>query len=227
MNYFCPDDARIQRAAFGFLHAGPARSDPTMSHDGAYVFFESPVGLTPQALNEVQIGTRETGPGKSGPLYAENVYEWHNGHVYLISDGRDLSKISFNSAVQLAGSDATGANVFFSTADQLVPQDTDTQVDYYDARICTASDPCVAPGPPPLPPCLGEVCHGTPAGAPLVPSSPTATFNGLGNVTPGSSLSKKAATRKAARCPKGKRRSHGKCVRRTKRAGAKSHRGGK
>jgi hypothetical protein len=223
---FCPDAAKIVRAVFGFINAGPARSDPTMSHDGAYVFFESPVGLTPQALNEVQIGGTE-----SSPLYAQNIYEWHDGHVYLISDGRDVAKVGSGSAVRLLRSDATGANVFFGTTDQLVAQDTDTQVDFYDARICTASDPCVAQPPPRLPPCLGEACHGTPAAAPLVPSSPSATFNGQGNVTSQSSTPKKATVKKKpVRCSKGSTRSHGKCVkkkpRRTTRR-AKHHKGGK
>ncbi|MFI4972341.1 MAG: hypothetical protein ACHP7H_06655, partial [Hyphomicrobiales bacterium] len=88
----------------------PVRSDPTMSHDGAFVFFESPVALTPRALNDVPIGTR----------LAENVYEYHEGHVSLISDGKDTTpegKIG-NSPVELLGSDETGANVFFATFDR-------------------------------------------------------------------------------------------------------------
>ena len=135
-----------------FFRAGGPRPDPTMSHDGSFVFFESPAALTPRALNEVPVGTL----GKHQE-YAENVYEWHEGQMYLISDGRDTTAIAppgglgnpsessdGRSDVQLIGSDARGANVFFSTTDRLVPQDTDTQLDYYDARICTASEPCVA-----------------------------------------------------------------------------------
>jgi DNA-binding beta-propeller fold protein YncE len=156
------------------------RRDQTMSHDGSFVFFQSPVGLTPQALDRVQIATREHGQ----PIYAQNVYEWHEGHVYLISDGRDTSTIGrFGlSSVELIGADATGANVFFSTTDSLVPTDTDTQLDYYDARICTAGDPCVAPPSPVLPPCLGEACHGTPAAQQPLPSTPSAAFDGQGNL---------------------------------------------
>jgi hypothetical protein len=212
-------DARIASAQFSTLsHAGPARLDPTMSHDGSYVFFQSPVALTPQALNDVSIDS-------NGGL-AQNVYEYHDGHVYLISDGRDISEHNTLSSVELVGSDATGSNVFFTTTDQLVPQDTDTQRDYYDARICTTNDPCVAPPSPPLPPCLGEACHGTPTASPLVPSSPTATFNGLGNVTFQSSAPKKVATKKLTRCSKGRKRSHRKCVK-AKAKKSKSHKGGK
>jgi hypothetical protein len=199
----CPEDASIAGST------SIERRDQTMSHDGAYVFFQSPVGLTPQALNDVQIETGEDGH----PIYAQNVYEWHAGHVYLISDGKDTTTIGEGgeSSVKLLGTDATGANVFFRTADPLVPEDTDTQLDYYDARICTASDPCVAPAPPPLPPCLGEACHGTPAATPLSPNVPTATFGGQGNVT---ALEAKASktVRKAGKCSKGKRRVRGKCT---------------
>jgi hypothetical protein len=179
----CSENARIVALD------GRRRSDPTMSNDGSYVFFESPVGLTPQALDDVRIGVDEYG----SPVYARNVYEWHEGHVSLISDGRDVTRNAGesslcasglgSSSVCLLGSDATGANVFFATTDQLVPQDTDTQLDYYDARICTTSDPCIKPSAPPLPPCLGETCHGTPAGTPLLPATPSATFNGQGNLT--------------------------------------------
>jgi hypothetical protein len=167
---------------------GPMRGDPTMSNDGAYVFFQSPVGLTPQALNDVVIASI------TGVVYAQNVYEYHEGHVYLISDGRDVGtaftpcegREGSGSAVCLLGADGTGANVFFTTADQLVPADTDTQVDIYDARICEPENgnPCIAPAPPPLPPCLGESCHGTPAATPSLPSPGTVSFNGEGNIAP-------------------------------------------
>ena len=43
--------------------------------------------------------------------------------------------------MRLRGTDATGANVFFETNDQLTTQDTDTSRDIYDARICTTAEP--------------------------------------------------------------------------------------
>ncbi len=165
------------------FRAGPVRSDPTMSHDGSYVFFQSPIGLTPGALDDVQTGFEE-----GSPLYAQNVYEWHDGHVYLISDGHDVSTDRFAScegrypsSVCLVGTDATGANVFFTTADPLVAQDTDTEVDFYDARICTASEPCVA-SLPPTAACQSEACHGAPGIAPSSPEAATVTFGGPGNL---------------------------------------------
>jgi hypothetical protein len=179
-------NATIVPAAGG--HAGPGRGDPTMSDDGSYVFFQSPVGLTPHALDDVVIGHAER-----YTEYAQNVYEYHAGHVYLISDGHDTSNASTpcgiritGSAVCLLGADTSGANVFFMTADRLVPADTDTQVDIYDARVCepAAGDPCVAPEPVGLPPCLGEACHGIPAVTPSLLAPGSATFDGEGNLAP-------------------------------------------
>ena len=66
-------DADIALSGNGYaLGVGPARADPTMSHDGEYVFFESPVALAPGALDDVQIGHNEF-----EAEYAENVYEYH------------------------------------------------------------------------------------------------------------------------------------------------------
>ena len=181
------------------LGAEGRRTDPTMSDDGSYIFFKSALGLTAHALNDVQISA----PGQ--PVrYAENIYEWHEGAVHLISDGRDTASSGDSelSSVQLIGSDATGANVFFYTADQLVPADTDTQVDVYDARICTAAEPCITAAPAPLPPCLGEACHGIPPARSSFAAGPTATFNGVGNVTPVSAPVVKVEP-KSVKCKRG------------------------
>jgi hypothetical protein len=210
-----PGDAEIVLPLHGQPSAGPRRSDPTMSHDGSYIFFTSALGLTPHALNDVQIGTRQFG---SGATYAENVYEWHEGAVHLISDGRDTARLSDSeeSAVNLIGADATGANVFFTTTDPLVPADTDTQVDYYDARICTAAEPCITAAPTPLPPCLGEACHGIPPSRSPSAAGPTATFSGAGNVSPVSMPAVKAKS-KSVKCKRGLvRNKKGKCVKKPK-----------
>ncbi len=177
-------DANIVHAQRGWeLGVGAGRADPTLSHDGSYVFFESPVALTPGALDDVFVGNFPT-----GPQYAENVYEYHDGNVSLISDGKDASERPgvpghLRGAVELLGSDATGANVFFTTFDQLTPQDTDTQRDYYDARICTSEEPCPT-YPSPALACSEEACHGAAAGSPAGQTPASATFNGPGNLTP-------------------------------------------
>jgi len=206
----------VPRKTGYYLTAGPRRPDPTMSNDGSFVFFQSPVGLTPQALNDVPID--------SGGDLAQNVYEWHEGQVYLVSDGRDTSADNADvdtissettSSVYLLGSDATGANVFFTTADRLVPQDIDTQLDVYDARIGGGF-----PFTPPPVPCGGEACHGTPGAAPSLQGAASAVFSGAGNLTapaqPVVKAKKKKAVRKKARRGKAKRtqRAHGKKGRR-------------
>jgi hypothetical protein len=191
----------------GHQHLGAGRSDPTMSDDGSRVFFMSPVALTAGALNDIPIGVQkeETETGESSvTAYAENVYEWEQagagscsatetaGCVFLISDGHDTSVAAPElckpdiSAVCLFGTDTKGKNVFFTTADQLVPQDTDTQLDYYDARICEPENgnPCIAPAPPPLQPCDEEACHGIPPERSALLTGGSETFNGAGNLAP-------------------------------------------
>jgi DNA-binding beta-propeller fold protein YncE len=196
-------DARITSAEFS-SRAGPPRSDPTMSNDGSYVFFTSPVGLTPGALNEA--------PLEGGGGVAENVYEWHEGRVYLISDGRDVGK-AYNpcnstelpSDVCLIGSDASGANVFFSSADQLTGQETGGQEEVYDARICTASEPCTQPAPQPVA-CQGEGCHGAPGGTPVLSAPGSVGFAGPGNLAPPAPVRTVTHKKKIAAKKHGKRK---------------------
>ena len=163
------------------LGVGPGRADPTMSHDGQYVFFESPVALAPGALDDIQVATSNQGKAE----YAENIYEYHDGNVSLISDGKDTTAHVgiFSNAVELLGTDATGANVFFATDDQLTPQDTDTQRDYYDARICTETEPCPTP-PPATTPCTEEACHTPTPPTPPTPIGGSNTLQSAGNLTP-------------------------------------------
>jgi hypothetical protein len=175
----CSEDASL---AFGQL-----RSDPSMSDDGAFVFFDSPVGLTPQALDDVQISSDLEGH----PVYAQNVYEWHDGHVSLLSDGRDVSAdesipagcplvevgaVREPSSVCLLGADATGKNVFFTTTDQLVAQDPDTERDIYDARVCTTESPCIRSTPPTSPLCAESPCQRGGAGALPLPLAASVLF---------------------------------------------------
>jgi hypothetical protein len=207
-------------------YLGPMRRDPTMSDDGSFVFFEDPAALTPHALNDVVIAHNDFGE----TFYAQNVYEWHAGHVYLISDGRDVSTAHMKpcearAAVCLLGADATGHNVFFTTADQLVPRDTDTQVDIYDARICEPEhgNPCVTEPPPPLEPCGGESCHGIPEPTPSLLAPGTATFNGEGNVPTAPAVVKPKP--KVVKCKTHfVKNAKGRCVKKkTKRAKKSSH----
>jgi hypothetical protein len=179
------ENASIVTQAYGVGSGSGPRGGAiarTMSDDGSYVFFESPAALTPQALSDVPNSVDRTGR----PFYAENVYEYHNGQVSLISDGKDISALGLchpcsnaGSGGTLLGTSASGNDVFFRTADQLVPQDTDTQVDFYDARVDGGF-----PAPPEPAVCQGDGCQGTQSPPPLVESPSSATFVGPGNVAP-------------------------------------------
>jgi hypothetical protein len=131
--------------------------------DGA-VFFASADALTPRALSDQSDALGEPVP---------NVYEYRAGSVFLVSDGRDSSAIDGGPGVRLLGSDPSGGDVFFTTVDSLVGQDTDTQQDIYDARVEGGFPmPAVAPG------CFGEACQGPLSPPPLVTTadSPPASF---------------------------------------------------
>jgi hypothetical protein len=95
--------------------------------------------------------------------------------------------------------------VFFLTAAQLVPQDTDTAFDIYDARICTPASPCLTP-PVPTPAGCTEANACRPSEpaqqAPLAPTG-SATVSGQGNGPsgtphPGGSLGSKTTKSKPA-----------------------------
>jgi Tol biopolymer transport system component len=192
----------------------PGRSDPTMSDDGSRIFFQSPNGLTPGALNDVAIN------GEGG--LAQNTYEWEaggtevdarlaceeaSGCVSLISDGRDLSA----EGSHLLGTDAQGANVFFTSADQILPADTDSGYDVFDARENGGFTES-----PAATPCQGDTCRGSGTQAVGAPSPASGTFSGP-EEGPGRS--------RASGCKKGFVKKGGKCVKkpRSKKQKNKGH----
>ena len=136
----------------------------SMSDDGSYVFFQSPVGLTPQAPNDAPVGR----PIYSGPLYVQNVYEYHEGRVSLIAG-----------AAELLGTSASGGDVFFQTEDQLVAGDTDPLNDFYDARVDGGFPvPVVSAG------CQGDACQGLSSALPAFGAPSSVGFAGAGNLAP-------------------------------------------
>jgi hypothetical protein len=176
----------------------------SVSADGSYVFFQSIAGLTPQALDQQVIGHAQGGAAL--PIYANNVYQYHAGRVSLISDGQDVS-----SFVQFLGTDASGGDVFLSTVDRLVGQDTDSNVDIYDARIGGGF-----PAPAVPPSCSGDACQGQLSGAPTL-LSPGSEFQAGGNppLAAPAPAAKPAVKPKAksTKCKKGFVKKKGKCVR--------------
>lgn len=136
-----------------------------ISDDGSRVFFDTPQPLVANDTNKIN-----------------DVYEWERdgagsceqseGCVYLISSGTSKTASEFIDA------DATGANVFFTTRDRLVPQDANEDMDLYDARV----DGGFARPTPPQ--CTGTGCQGVPATTPVFATPASATFTGVGNFPP-------------------------------------------
>ena len=149
----------------GFVNtvsAVKAQTGTDISTDGSRVFFESADNLVPG-------GT----PG------LRNVYEYRDGNIHLISDGQDATLVGGETAVRLLGTDASGADVFFTTSDRLVGQDTDSQQDIYDARTEGGF-----PGPMSPSVCVADACRASTTIQPVLPNAGSVTVGGGGNLSP-------------------------------------------
>ena len=188
----------------------PASQPRFLSEDGSRVFFESEEALVPGDIN--------------GRL---NVYEWERegagscpagrgeGCLYLISSGTSTEPSFF------AGASASGNDVFFFTGQPLVGQDTDELVDLYDARVdggLAAQNPSA-----PVAPCQGEACRPAQTPVPALGVPVSQVFSGPGNLSPPPATTAPRTTTKktTVKCVKGKKRSHGKCVKSKKSKKAK------
>lgn len=133
-----------------------------LSEDGSRVFFDSADALVPQDTNG-----------------QEDVYEYENGHVYLLSRGRGAGSTSFVDA------SANGNDVFFTTREQLAGQDTDQLMDLYDVRAPHVPGEDVGSSvPPPSVACADEDCRPASPAAPTFVVPASNTFAGLGNAMP-------------------------------------------
>jgi NHL repeat len=194
-------DARVAEPSAQVIVA-PGRADPTMSDDASRIFFQSPNGVTPGAVNDVPIN--------SGGALAQNVYEWEadgteldgrvvceepSGCVSLISDGRDLAA----EGSHLLGSDPSGADVLFTSSDQILPADTDSGYDVYDAH----ENGGFAESPEPTP-CQDDACKGsgTHETAPGSPASGTFAGPEEGPKSARTSKCKKGLVKKGGKCLK-------------------------
>jgi hypothetical protein len=129
--------------------------------DEGRLFFNSPDHLVPQATSANE-SVYEYEPSGVGSCESPS-----GGCVSLISSGSSDRESAFLEATP------SGNDVFFLTSAQLLPQDTDTAADLYDARVCTPASPCLT-APTPAPPGCSTVnaCRPSEPGqqAPLVPS---------------------------------------------------------
>jgi hypothetical protein len=139
---------------------------PVISDDGSRAIFSSPDPLLPADTND-----------------RTDAYLWDEGSLMLLSTGTD----SDNSYAH--GLSASGDDAFFRTRQALVPQDDDTLVDIYTARVNGGLASQFA-GPPPV--CSGEECRGAGSAPPAAQGALTSSFSGPGNLP------------RRPRCPKGK-----------------------
>jgi hypothetical protein len=157
-------DLNAAPSAGGAAIDWPAQPDTNTFMRGGYpqhnvseagqVFFETSEALLPQDTDGVR-----------------DVYEYERGVLHLISGGASSAPSYFLDATP------SGSDVFFATTQKLLPRDTESTYEIYDARVGGG----FAEPPLPAPPCESE-CKGS-TGAPLVFSAPSSTtFTGLGNV---------------------------------------------
>jgi hypothetical protein len=162
--------------------AFPTPSPPFMTNDGARVFFMSSAALVPGALNNA-CAYEEAGECIT---QAVNIYEYEDGHVYLISDGRDTHS-NVRGPLGLVGTSPTGNDVYFKSADPLAGEAgaESAEAHIYDARVNGGFPAATAKGR-----CASE-CQGPGTAGPLALAPASTTLSDLGNVSPVSTTTTK------------------------------------
>jgi hypothetical protein len=151
----------------------------------------------------------------------ENVYEYREGDVYLVSPGDEAVPIEqLAGESRLLGIDESGQDVFFSSTDRLVPQALDSQASWYDAREGGGF-----PAPSGETSCNPATCQG-----PLTNPPPISMSGGTATAAPGQNLAppaeskpsvKPVAKPKAKTCKKGFVKRKSRCVKAPKSKKAK------
>jgi hypothetical protein len=165
----------------------PQKLTQNLTESGT-LFFETYDALVPHDSNGLQ-----------------DVYEYQNGHVYPVSDVANGVESHF------LNTGGNGRDVFIGTGAQLLPEDHDSRIDIYDARVNGGFPVNVVP-----PVCdNGDACKPPPSLQPGVFGAPaSATFSGAGNVAPVPQVKRAAKVKaKPKRCKQGYAHRHGKCVR--------------
>jgi DNA-binding beta-propeller fold protein YncE len=159
-----------------------------LSNEGR-LFFNSADALTHVAKptrTEVIDGVKHT-------VGVENVYEYEQqgvgscaaantegGCVALISSGESEHESAFLDASN------NGEDVYFLTSQPLVSQDTDTEFDIYDARVCklAGAEPCASAPAPVQAGCVGEACKAPAPAPPSFQAPASSSSGGTGNIVP-------------------------------------------
>ncbi len=212
-------------------YIGYALYQPRFLSDSGRLFFDSYDGLVPKDVNgqwdvyEYQpegVGSAgapcgpASGAGSGSVVYKPgHAFEVEGvkgqegaGCVGLISSGESPDESAFMDA------SLSGGDVFFLTTAKLAAQDFDKAYDIYDAHECTSLAPCFPERGSQPPECTtADACRAAPAPEPGIYGAPSsATFNGLGNITPAGPVKK--VTKKTVKCKRHfVKNRRGKCVR--------------
>jgi hypothetical protein len=119
------------------------------------------------------------GPDEN-PQTGNDVYEWRDGRLLLVSDGQTTwAGRGFISGVGISGVSPSGHDIFFTASAQLTPDALDGFRRLYDARVGGGFE-----FPQQPPPCPLETCQGEAQGAPGTPTPASPGFHGAGNLKP-------------------------------------------
>jgi hypothetical protein len=157
--------------------------------DSGRLFFNSSDALVPQDINN-QVDVYEYEPPNTAPEPPPNDSCTTGASTYNPATGGCANLISSGTSHQESGvydASATGDDVFFLTAESLVPQDPGGALSIYDAHVCDAEGiPCTQATAAPAECTTTDACRAAPSPQPDVfGAPPTATFSGPGNLTPG------------------------------------------
>jgi hypothetical protein len=174
---------------------GTSRYQPRYLNNQGRLFFNTVNPLVAQDSNGTQDVYEYEPPGLGSCSEASETYSARSGGcVSLISSGSSAHESAFMDASE------SGSDVFILTQSKLSPLDVDNALDIYDAHVCTTGAPCIAYPATQVPPCNTEAsCKASPTPQPSIFGAPSsATFQGLGNVTPTPASATRPKARTAA-----------------------------
>ena len=172
----CPQDGSSPLGSTGqtFL-AFSEESGPNMTpvDDAGDVAFVTSTPLVSADTNTAKAG--------QATFAGNDVYEWRDGRMFLVTDGK-TQWVSNETSARLSGITPSGRDIIFSVPEALTADAPDGYPRLYDARIGGGFPP-----PPPPPPCSIEACPEDPkvqSGAPADSAPGSAAFAGPENPKP-------------------------------------------
>jgi NHL repeat-containing protein len=110
----------------------------------------------------------------------DDIYEWHNGSIGLVTDGVTDWPRSFGGQLKFLGVSADGANIIFRLGAKLTGYERDEESQIYTARVGGGF-----PRPPAAPtPCSEDACQGALQAPPGLAAPGSASVVGPGNARP-------------------------------------------